>query len=77
VYIEDGVTIRDATVGPNVTVEAGSSIVGSRVSDSILGRDVRLDDATVRECVIGDGEVLEGRELVRCVVDGGEVAPAR
>jgi glucose-1-phosphate thymidylyltransferase len=77
VYIEDGADIQDATVGPNVTIETGSVISGSRISDSIVGRDARIVNATVRECVIGDGQRIEGRELVGCVVDGGEVAPAR
>jgi glucose-1-phosphate thymidylyltransferase len=77
VYIEDGADIRDATVGPNVTIETGSVISGSRISDSIVGRDVRIVNATVRECVIGDGQRIEGRELVGCVADGGAVAAAR
>src|SRR5512134_1435475 len=77
VYIEDGADIRDATVGPNVTIETGSVVSGSRISDSIVGRDVRIVNATVRECVIGDGQRIEGRELVGCVADGGEVAAAR
>ena len=77
VYIEDGADVRDATVGPNVTMETGSVVSGSRISDSIVGRDVRIVNATVRECVIGDGQRIEGRELVGCVADGGEVAAAR
>jgi hypothetical protein len=27
--------------------------------------------------VVGDAQVIEHREVVRCVADGGEVAPAR
>src|SRR5512134_996272 len=77
VYIEDGVTIRDSVVGPNVTIEAGSAITGSTIADSILGRDVRVTGATVRESVVGDAQVIEHREVARCVADGGEVAPAR
>ena len=77
VYIEDGVSIRDSVVGPNVTIEAGSAITGSTIADSILGRDVRVTAATVRESVVGDAQVIEHREVARCVADGGEVAPAR
>ena len=77
VYIEDGVSIRDSIVGPNVTIEAGGAITGSTIADSILGRDVRVTGATVRESVVGDAQVIENRELARCVADGGEVAPAR
>jgi glucose-1-phosphate thymidylyltransferase len=77
VHIEDGVTIRDSRIGPNVTIETGSTISDSRIADAILGRDVRVERATVREAVIGDGEVVTGREIVNVVIDGGEEASAR
>jgi glucose-1-phosphate thymidylyltransferase len=77
VYVEDGVSIRDSVVGPNVTIETGSVMTDSAIADSILGRDVRVTGATVRESVVGDAQVIEGCEVVRSVADGGEVAPAR
>ena len=77
VYIEDGVTLKDATIGPNVAVEAGSSIVGSTVASSILGKGVQVKNATVRGSVIGDKQVIEGREVKDSVMDAGELAPAR
>jgi len=40
--IEDGVTIHDATVGPNVSIEAGSFVAESTITNSILGRNVRV-----------------------------------
>jgi glucose-1-phosphate thymidylyltransferase len=77
VYIEDGVTIRDSRIGPNVTIEAGSTITDSQVANTILGRDVRIARAKVRDSVIGDGEVVEGREVGKVVMDAGEIASAR
>jgi glucose-1-phosphate thymidylyltransferase len=77
VYIEDGVTLRDATIGPNVAVEAGSSIVGSTIANSILGRDVTVKGATVAGSLVGDRQVIEGRQVKDAVMDGGEIAPAR
>ncbi len=77
VYIEDGVTLEDATIGPNVAVESGSRIVGSTVANSILGRGVQLKKATVRGSVIGDKQVIEGKEVQDSVMDAGELAPAR
>src|SRR6266576_4041904 len=59
VYIEDGVTLEDATIGPNVAVESGSRIVGSTVANSILGRGVQLKTATLRGPVIGDKQAIE------------------
>jgi glucose-1-phosphate thymidylyltransferase len=77
VYIEDGVVLRDSVVGPNVSIEAGSTITGSTVVDSILGRGVRLTGATVRGCVIGDEQTVAQRTLERSVLDAGEVAAAK
>ncbi len=77
VYIEDGVTIHDATVGPNVSIEAGSFVAESTIANSILGRDVRVVRSTVRDSVVGDGQVIEGKAVQQSVLDAGEVAPAR
>ncbi|PYP35935.1 MAG: hypothetical protein DMD48_13720, partial [Gemmatimonadetes bacterium] len=77
VYIEDGVTLKDATIGPNVAVEAGSSIVGSTVANSILGRGVQVKKATVEGSVVGDKQVIDGKQLKDSVMDAGEIAAAR
>jgi glucose-1-phosphate thymidylyltransferase len=76
VYIEDGVTLKDATIGPNVAVEAGSSIVGSTVANSILGRGVQVKNARVLGSVIGDKQVIDGTQVKDSVMDAGELAPA-
>jgi len=77
VYIEDGVTLEDATIGPNVAVEAGSSIVGSTVANSILGKGVQVKNAKVEGSVIGDKQLIDGREVKDSVMDAGEIAGAR
>ncbi|MGE5744685.1 MAG: sugar phosphate nucleotidyltransferase [Gemmatimonadota bacterium] len=77
VRIEPGVTLRDCTVGPNVTVEGGSVIEGSTVAHAILGRQVVLRRARVERSVIGDEQVLEDRAIADSVMDGGEIAAAR
>ena len=41
VYIEEGVTITNSTVGPNVSISAGSTIEGSTLRDSIVGAQAR------------------------------------
>jgi len=77
VYIEDGVTLRDATVGPNVSLGAGSVVERSTLTNSILGRRVRIADSTITDSVIGNDQVLHGSAIARMVASGGEVAPAR
>jgi len=77
VYIEDGVTLKDSTIGPNVAVEAGSSIVGSTIANSLLGKGVQVKNAKVNGSVIGDKQVIEGRQVKDSVMDAGELAAAR
>ena len=77
VYIEDGVTLKDATIGPNVSVEAGSTIVGSTIANSIVGRGTRVKNATVEGSLVGDEQTIEGRNVKDSVMDAGELAAAR
>ena len=77
VRIEPGVTLKACSIGPNVTIEAGSVIERSNVERSILGRDVRITGSTVAGSVIGDGQTLEGQTVSDSVMDGGEILTAR
>lgn len=77
VHIEQGVILRDATVGPNVTIETGSYVSESTIVNSILGRGVRAVRATVRDSLVGDNQVIEDRLVVGSVLDAGEIATAR
>lgn len=77
VRIEPGVVLRDATIGPNVTIEAGSVIERSTLAHAILGRNVQVRDAAIARSVIGDDQVVESRRLIDSVMDAGEVAPAK
>ena len=76
VYIEDGVTLKDATIGPNVAVETGISIVGSTVANSILGKGVQVKNAEIRGSVIGDKQTIENKDVKDSVMDAGEIAAA-
>ena len=76
VYIEDGVTMSDATVGPNVSIEAGSVVSDSTIANSILGRNVRVVRATVKDSLVGDDQTVEGKAVQRSVLDAGELAAA-
>lgn len=77
VYVEEGVTIHDATVGPNVSIEAGSFIADSTIANSILGRNVRVMRSAVRDSLVGDDQVIEDRTVAASVLDAGELAPAQ
>jgi glucose-1-phosphate thymidylyltransferase len=77
VYIEDHVALHDVTIGPNVTIEAGSDVRDSTIENSILGRNVRVVGATVRDSLVGDNQVIERTSIVKSVLDAGELVPAR
>jgi glucose-1-phosphate thymidylyltransferase len=77
VYVEDGVTLRDSTIGPNVAIGAGSTVEDSTVTNTILGDRVRVRGATVADSLVGDDQVIAGGTVRRSVLDGGEFAPAR
>jgi glucose-1-phosphate thymidylyltransferase len=77
VYIEDDVTLRDCTIGPNVSLGAGSTVIGGGLRESIVGSNVRLRNARLDHCLIGDDQVIEGKDLSGIVMDGGEQAAAR
>jgi glucose-1-phosphate thymidylyltransferase len=58
--VEDGVVLEQTTLGPNVTVEAGTAIRRSTLRDCIIGRDAVLEDCELTDSVIGDRAVLRG-----------------
>lgn len=77
VYIEDGVTIRDSTVGPNVAIESGSVVRDSTIANSILGRNVRVVRGRVQDSLVGDDQQIEDKVMQQSVLDGGELLAAR
>ena len=60
VYVEDGVTFENATVGPNVSVEAGTVIRNSAVRDAIVGARCRIEGSSLRDAMLGDDVVVTG-----------------
>jgi glucose-1-phosphate thymidylyltransferase len=60
VRIPPGVTLENATIGPNVTVEAGCDIRGTTLRDCIIGRNVTLRDCVLHDSMVGDHVSLRG-----------------
>jgi glucose-1-phosphate thymidylyltransferase len=73
VYIEDGVTITDSTVGPNVSIHAGAVIERSTLRDTIVGSKSTISDCKLSGSLIGDEVVLEGVKGQVTVGDQSEV----
>jgi glucose-1-phosphate thymidylyltransferase len=54
VLIEDGVTVERSTIGPNVTLEAGTRVSGSTLTNTVVGRDAVIIDSILDESMMGD-----------------------
>ena len=73
VYIEDGVTIEKSEIGPNVSIEQGTKISGSRISHSIIGRDSTLTQAQLTGSMVGNGVVIHGFQGSASLSDNSEL----
>ncbi|MEP6690017.1 MAG: sugar phosphate nucleotidyltransferase, partial [Gemmatimonadaceae bacterium] len=60
VYVADGVELKNATIGPNVSIGAGSVIEGSTIRNSIIGAKTRIGHSSLSTSLIGDETVIEG-----------------
>ena len=73
VYIEDGVTIVDSVVGPNVSIGAGSVIEKSVVKDAVIGGKTRIARSELANSLVGDDVVLVGVKGEVTIGDHSEV----
>jgi glucose-1-phosphate thymidylyltransferase len=76
VYVAEGVTLEDCSIGPNVSIDAGASVRGSVLRDAIIGRNAVVTEATVRHTLVGDDATVHGRNLHNMVVAKDEMGQA-
>jgi glucose-1-phosphate thymidylyltransferase len=60
VYIEDGVTLTASTIGPNVSISAGTTVEGSTIENAIIGSGSRVSASRLNRALIGDRAVVDG-----------------
>ena len=60
VYIEANVTLKNATIGPNVSIGAGSVIEASEISHSIIGNGAKITRSKLTNSLVGDEAQLDG-----------------
>jgi len=73
VYIEDGATVKDSTVGPNVSIGAGTVVEGSTLTHTIVGAKSTIRGATLTNSLVGDEVVLVGVKGEVTVGDHSEI----
>jgi glucose-1-phosphate thymidylyltransferase len=76
VFVAEGVTLSNCRVGPNVSIDQGSTIRDSRLNDTIIGRESRIERSQIENSLVGDGVVLHDARLDRVVAAEDEIARA-
>jgi glucose-1-phosphate thymidylyltransferase len=77
VYIEDDVTLSASTIGPNVSIGAGSRVEGSTLSDTIIGTGTTVTGSMLTSSMIGDAAIVDGAKGQVNVSDHSVVKIAR
>src|SRR5687768_5964925 len=52
VRVAEGVRLENCEIGPNVTIESGSSIKGSKLRDAIVGEAVTIENSELHDSMI-------------------------
>jgi glucose-1-phosphate thymidylyltransferase len=73
VYIEDKVSLKGSTVGPNVSIGTGSVIENSTLSHTIVGTGSKISNSKIAHSLVGDETVLDGVVGEVTVGDNSEV----
>jgi glucose-1-phosphate thymidylyltransferase len=60
VYIEDNVTLAGSTIGPNVSIGAGSTIEESELRDTVVGAGAKVMQSRLSGSMIGDAAQVSG-----------------
>ena len=74
VLIQDGVTIEKSVIGPNVTLEAGTRVVNSRLEHVIVGSKSAIADSSLNHSMLGDRVSVRGFKGVVTLGDDSEVS---
>ena len=76
VYIEDDVTISNSTIGPNVSLGKGTTVDGSTLSDSVIGRRSKVANSTLTRSLIGDDVTVDGMKGELNITDHSRIKGA-
>ncbi|MCG3260389.1 MAG: glucose-1-phosphate thymidylyltransferase, partial [Candidatus Heimdallarchaeota archaeon] len=60
VYIAEGTTIKDSTIGPYAMIETGVEIINSEISNSVILEKSKLIDSHISDSVIGTNSRIKG-----------------
>lgn len=72
-FIGNKVVIKNAVVGPHVSIGANSTITDSVISDSIIQTDVKIKGAVITKSMVGTGAEITGKAADLSVSDYSQV----
>jgi glucose-1-phosphate thymidylyltransferase len=73
VYIEDNVTLTRSTIGPNVSIGAGSVIEDSEIEHTIIGEKAKIVRSKLTNSLVGDEALIDGVKGTMTIGDHSEV----
>jgi glucose-1-phosphate thymidylyltransferase len=74
VYVGPGATVKDAVVGPYVSIEAGATVTGSVVRESVVFAEAKVEQAVLVDSFIGRHARVQGRAHRLNIGDHSEAA---
>jgi len=76
VYVADGVTLSDCTIGPNVSVEQGALVHDCTLIDTLVGAGAQVRGSKLEHCILGPNAQINDQSLHNMVATRDEIAPA-
>ena len=74
VYIEDGVTATDATIGPNVSIGKGTTISGSTIRNCVIGDNCTIASSALHDSMLGNAVTVNGFTGALSLGDNSELS---
>ena len=72
-YVEDGVHCAGSTIGPNVSILTGTSVINSTVVNSVIGAKTKIDGCAIANSLIGDRVTIVGLKGEVTIGDDSEL----
>jgi glucose-1-phosphate thymidylyltransferase len=73
VYIEDGVTIEKSEIGPNVSLEKGTTVENSKMTHTLVGAGSTIRGSDLHHSMVGDRVTVTGFKGTASLGDDSEL----
>jgi glucose-1-phosphate thymidylyltransferase len=73
VRISKGCKLEDSIIGPHVSVDSGTTIKNSIIKNTIIGSDSEIENIVLKESIISDEVVMQGRGQTVNVGENSEI----